>query len=206
MNSVLRKSMEGHYTPLNEDLTSSVCGTWKNSTFIFFQCRTEWNGILSIFVSSTEKIAQKFSFNVLLFVAEAKTIVWRSKNVVLVALWSTGFLKNIFSFFSLFPFLVVFPLVDSEKDCFQHFSFWAEKWVCVMSEHMLLNREMSRTRSTIMKKWSMVTKGTSCCLPRVLHNHIPPCFAAVLNRRSIGCPGRCYLQWPYAENGAAGNL
>lgn len=96
MNSVLRRSMEGHYTPLNEDLTSSVCGTWKNSTFIFFQCRTEWNGILSIFVSSTEKIAEKISFNVLLFVAEAKTIVWRSKNVVLVALWSTGFFKEYF--------------------------------------------------------------------------------------------------------------
>lgn len=27
----------------------------------------------------------------------------------------------------------------------------------------------------------------------------------VLNRRSTGCLGTCYLQWPYAEKGAVGN-
>jgi len=75
MNSVLRRSMKGYYT--TQQIKFDYLPMWKVKKFyIHLLPMKKWNlkGFLSIFVSSTEKTAEKFSFKVLLFVVECKRL------------------------------------------------------------------------------------------------------------------------------------
>ena len=120
-----------------------------------FSSNAKLNRVLSIFVSSTEKIAEKCSFNTLLFVVDTKDHSTKVKEWSFSCLVIYRFFKRriFLPFFLSSHFYWSFPwfTIVFGKDCFQCFIFWAEVLVCGMSEHMILNRKMSRTKSTIKK-------------------------------------------------------
>lgn len=70
MNSFWRVPQKDIIPHRKESLTTYVCGTWK--ILPISSSNTKLNEVLTIFVSSTEKMALKFSIYVLLFVKGAK--------------------------------------------------------------------------------------------------------------------------------------